>query len=103
PAPARTETYTLSLHDALPIYGLDQAGMLLDGLAYERAFGAGYRWDETGVLPAGTVGGDAFGNVVAARWPLRRTEVVRLPGEETRSEEHTSELQSLRHLVCRLL
>src|SRR5262245_64857854 len=23
--------------------------------------------------------------------------------EETRSEEHTSELQSLRHLVCRLL
>src|ERR1035441_9941039 len=33
--------------------------------------------------------------------------VVRLddPGDETeaRSEEHTSELQSLRHLVCRLL
>src|ERR1039458_8943323 len=25
------------------------------------------------------------------------------PGFETRSEEHTSELQSLRHLVCRLL
>src|SRR5262245_63395737 len=24
-------------------------------------------------------------------------------GEATRSEEHTSELQSLRHLVCRLL
>src|SRR5947199_7113939 len=24
-------------------------------------------------------------------------------GEEPRSEEHTSELQSLRHLVCRLL
>src|SRR5262247_1795930 len=27
----------------------------------------------------------------------------RLPGERGRSEEHTSELQSLRHLVCRLL
>src|SRR5947199_2923422 len=27
----------------------------------------------------------------------------RISGEETRSEEHTSELQSLRHLVCRLL
>src|SRR5262245_64716610 len=26
-----------------------------------------------------------------------------IPGETTRSEEHTSELQSLRHLVCRLL
>src|SRR5437899_8772543 len=25
------------------------------------------------------------------------------PGNEARSEEHTSELQSLRHLVCRLL
>src|SRR5438045_6990997 len=25
------------------------------------------------------------------------------PAEEARSEEHTSELQSLRHLVCRLL
>src|ERR1035438_5584821 len=25
------------------------------------------------------------------------------PRQETRSEEHTSELQSLRHLVCRLL
>src|SRR5258705_8488269 len=27
----------------------------------------------------------------------------RINGRETRSEEHTSELQSLRHLVCRLL
>src|ERR1039458_10102111 len=26
-----------------------------------------------------------------------------LPGSRLRSEEHTSELQSLRHLVCRLL
>src|SRR5437899_5440468 len=27
----------------------------------------------------------------------------RPPGHDQRSEEHTSELQSLRHLVCRLL
>src|ERR1035441_7442595 len=35
-----------------------------------------------------------------------RSQAVRLPKElrfEGRSEEHTSELQSLRHLVCRLL
>src|SRR5437899_10268082 len=40
-----------------------------------------------------------------------RREQVHLPGErghagerdDSRSEEHTSELQSLRHLVCRLL
>src|SRR5258705_8184216 len=29
--------------------------------------------------------------------------LARFDGEEARSEEHTSELQSLRHLVCRLL
>src|SRR5947199_5690463 len=28
---------------------------------------------------------------------------ILLAGEKNRSEEHTSELQSLRHLVCRLL
>src|SRR5258705_7328200 len=30
-------------------------------------------------------------------------ERIRAALQETRSEEHTSELQSLRHLVCRLL
>src|SRR5437899_9913225 len=45
--------------------------------------------------------------------PVTLDRVVRAPGvlqtdeelaeEENRSEEHTSELQSLRHLVCRLL
>src|SRR5471030_1728376 len=33
--------------------------------------------------------------------PLQDTEVLRV--RSIRSEEHTSELQSLRHLVCRLL
>src|SRR5205814_10464743 len=33
----------------------------------------------------------------AGRWPVGRGQV------DHRSEEHTSELQSLRHLVCRLL
>src|ERR1035438_851270 len=33
-----------------------------------------------------------------------QTKPVRIPGQgSVRSEEHTSELQSLRHLVCRLL
>src|ERR1035441_6365282 len=30
----------------------------------------------------------------------RRTRAARLPAERRNSEEHTSELQSLRHLVC---
>src|SRR5215471_21700667 len=57
---ATTEIYTLSLHDALPIY--DPGRGRLRG---ERARGAGRR--------------------------------------DRRSEEHTSELQSRRDLVCRLL
>src|SRR5258706_9009460 len=43
----------------------------------------------------------------ALRPPLEHTELhlvqVALHGDETRSEEHTSELQSLTNLVCRLL
>src|SRR5438045_6214283 len=35
--------------------------------------------------------------------PWTRLECARLLSEAGRSEEHTSELQSLRHLVCRLL
>src|ERR1035438_959289 len=37
------------------------------------------------------------------RWVLGSTVIVRSPEAGRRSEEHTSELQSLRHLVCRLL
>src|ERR1035441_7456300 len=32
-----------------------------------------------------------------------RTHLIHRPARDIRSEEHTSELQSLRHLVCRLL
>src|SRR5215813_15430117 len=56
---ATTEIYTLSLHDALPIYAS---------------------------------GGRTRCGPRATRGPCRR-----------RSEEHTSELQSRPHLVCRLL
>src|SRR3989304_9659867 len=58
---ATTEIYTLSLHDALPIYflcGIQSSGQNTD---------------------------------------MRRPAII------ARSEEHTSELQSRLHLVCRLL
>src|SRR5471030_3509354 len=56
---ATTEIYTLSLHDALPIYDdIHRSGRMRRSRAGDR---------------------------------------------HRRSEEHTSELQSLRHLVCRLL
>src|SRR5258705_936429 len=86
---ATTEIYTLSLHDALPISPI----ALKDALA----FGAPSRvcrW-RPGSRMAYCNSGPA---VLAAV-------VERVSGQrfEDRSEEHTSELQSLRHLVCRLL
>src|SRR2546422_3240970 len=46
----------------------------------------------------------ADGAVGARHWPRRLGEVGRAPGgDHARSEEHTSELQSRLHLVCRLL
>src|SRR5947208_6894407 len=71
---ATTEIYTLSLHDALPILAL--------------CVGSGRR-------PAGVAGAAHLGT---ARL-LREGTVPRW----ARSEEHTSELQSPDHLVCRLL
>src|SRR5258705_4232187 len=77
---ATTEIYTLSLHDALPIS------------------------PAPAMRQAASTPADATANpvsslaAVASDAPTPATQVARL-----RSEEHTSELQSLRHLVCRLL
>src|SRR5689334_25273643 len=74
---ATTETYTLSLHDALPI------------------------------LPTGTESG--AGEPGRRVEPLPRLDLHLVsPGAAAglsgiRSEEHTSELQSQFHLVCRIL
>src|SRR5438045_8322018 len=67
--PATPATYTLSLHDALPI-------------------SRGRRSTPSPIRPS-------RGSTGRRSSPPRRA--------LTRSEEHTSELQSLRHLVCRLL
>src|SRR5438093_7834227 len=72
---ATTAVYTLSLHDALPICTRPAAGR-------ERVLGA---------LPRGPEGEPA------------RQHRGRAPRTRSRSEEHTSELQSLTNLVCRLL
>src|SRR5262245_64563434 len=77
---AAAQIYTLSLHDALPISGVP-------------------RW-----------GGREFPHTQEPADRIERSRHVharsgrRAPGcAGIRSEEHTSELQSLRHLVCRLL
>src|SRR3712207_7716983 len=77
---ATTEIYTLSLHDALPISSRSgrraAAGRRRDSDARRRARGTG----RSGGLPRA---------LPARSW--------------SRSEEHTSELQSRQYLVCRLL
>src|SRR5438874_8393745 len=72
--PPTTEIYTLSLHDALPI-----SSLLTQNSSNQRLENRG----------------DAGRFLL---WPS-----VGLSTVYTRSEEHTSELQSRRDLVCRLL
>src|SRR5689334_24541253 len=73
---ATTEIYTLSLHDALPIWRSRSAPAAL-----------------------GT-----FTSRVAARAAIAIADSEAASGAgRARSEEHTSELQSQFHLVCRLL
>src|SRR5258708_29603689 len=67
---ATTEIYTLSLHDALPIWVARELG-----------------------LNEGTLG----------RWVNLDRRAREGDGPLSRLEEHTSELQSPDHLVCRLL
>src|SRR5439155_3379319 len=87
---ATTEIYTLSLHDALPIYRGRCRPLALGGLLQVLARGG-----------PGEAGIDQRGKADRAGQPGER----RLLGVQVadRSEEHTSELQSRGHLVCRLL
>src|SRR3712207_7939646 len=85
---ATTEIYTLSLHDALPIF--------VDQHVLHPPSGAD---DLRAAELAVAVDGVVVGSRVAE--DRDQVEVVRAPA--LRSEEHTSELQSRQYLVCRLL
>src|SRR3712207_9521840 len=77
---ATTEIYTLSLHDALPIFW-------------------GFRW-----LVRAATAIFAVGGLLMILMPVAFAGRIQwgYAGSE-RSEEHTSELQSRQYLVCRLL
>src|SRR2546429_6034735 len=51
--------------------------------------------------PGSNVSVNALGRALPSRWREARASTSPVPG--SRSEEHTSELQSRLHLVCRLL
>src|SRR5947199_3807012 len=78
----------LSLHDALPISFLKSP---LRADCVSALISDGIRLDATLTTPLAPI--DMSGRVSESS-PLRT---------DRRSEEHTSELQSLRHIVCRLL
>src|SRR5205823_13720768 len=98
-----SSTYTLSLHDALPIYGSPDALLLGQGACGSRPYRGGFppefsgcprllsRWHYVLLLERASarqrvqVGGYEAGTRVALG--------------PARSEEHTSELQSLAYLV----
>src|SRR5207302_11159088 len=91
--PTTPGTYTLSLHDALPISIL---GKIVGGGLPLAAFGGRAEIMDC-LAPSGDVyqAGTLSGNPLAT--------AAGLADCPTRSEEHTSELQSRENLVCRLL
>src|SRR3712207_8100173 len=92
---AATEIYTLSLHDALPILVDRVLGWDVAPVAY---FGSALLVVGIGLVAAAFVGGrTARGGLIALGIVLSLAIVT------SRSEEHTSELQSRQYLVCRLL
>src|SRR5688572_31494545 len=80
---ATTEIYTLSLHDALPIFGNSGSRV---GVGADARFPNGRAVREVEAEEIALFGAD-----------------VRTIINDGRSEEHTSELQSQSNLVCRLL
>src|SRR5205814_8184103 len=100
-APVRTRHPRLSLHDALPISGFYELHVgqafcaLLVILVHRRDPASPFR--QAGWRPAWWVTIALVAALSVSVLVLARDE------KKERSEEHTSELQSLRHLVCRLL
>src|SRR3989441_1670643 len=99
---ATPEIYPLPLHDPLPICGRPEKkkGRLLPLLRLPERVLLELLTD-LGVLPPQVVAHAEGGDGVADRHAPPRQRPEQRLGE--RSEEHTSELQSLAYLVCRLL
>src|SRR5690606_41852807 len=94
-ARASTELYTLSLHDALPIFGAERD--LAQG-DFRTLMRLRMRTQCDAMLLAhGLHGAQVLFKSIQVQQQRRRVDAVQ------RSEEHTSELQSRENLVCRLL
>src|SRR5690606_40713313 len=97
--PTATPTYTLSLHDALPISGENELAV-----GDRPALPPGTRRREVMQAAEGII------EQAVSRLALGKDDQLTRPADfrgfedhMLRSEEHTSELQSRENLVCRLL
>src|SRR5205823_9700769 len=102
PDTAPSALYTLSLHDALPISAVEGL-RLLGGLARGHVRSSLPAASRPSARPPDAPAQRA--DSVRARVPGAQAErrARADAGGDPRSEEHTSELQSLAYLVCRLL
>src|SRR5205823_7613151 len=100
--PPPPDTYTLSLHDALPISFRDDPVLICPGA------NGGTEWSPASYSPQTNlmyICGIHQPQVWTAKPDKIEQGTLRLGSAfvTPRSEEHTSELQSLAYLVCRLL
>src|SRR5205823_12599182 len=98
---APTEIYTLSLHDALPI-----SRALPPKVDLRAGFTPCYNQGELGSCTANAIAGalEFLERKEGETPPVMPSRLFIYYNERAlRSEEHTSELQSLAYLVCRLL
>src|SRR5690606_41861814 len=100
---ATTPTYALSLHDALPIFGVGE-GLKLTRQTFAPAVAAylAERAPRLAIVDSIQTLTYEEGAVPGSVTQVRdATALLVASAKEARSEEHTSELQSRENLVCR--
>src|SRR5207253_9589210 len=101
--PSPTALYSLSLHDALPILAAVRSPIATDDIGFR----LGPRLNAAGRLTTAEkslrllMTNDETEATTLAEFLDKQNRERQGVEKETRSEEHTSELQSRGHLVCR--
>src|SRR5207253_9998360 len=96
-------TYPLSLHDALPICSAAEPETMPDQCGPNRKAGEHQRAQPCEQTRGHEASADELGKDSRSGESRRPWKPITFDLFDARSEEHTSELQSRGHLVCRLL